>query len=351
MKTVRVNAGNPYDVSIERGLLARAGEWLGALTPSRTAALITDDQVNALYGDLVIKALTASGFQVARFVFEHGEQRKTLETYGAVLSFLAENHITRTDTVVALGGGVTGDLAGFAAATYLRGLAVAQIPTTLLAMVDSSVGGKTGVNLPSGKNLVGAFHQPIGVLCDPDVLSTLPADVFADGMAETIKYGMLCDETLFDTLAAGAFSGGLERIIERCVAIKASVCAGDECDRGQRQLLNLGHTFGHAIEKCSGFTIAHGHAVAIGMVYVTKIAVNLGLCASGCLTRLTDALASNSLPVAAPYTADRLAEAILGDKKRTGDMLTLVMPRGIGHCVLHPVPVNQLLALAMVALS
>ena len=205
MITVNVSTGKPYQVCIGRGALAGVGEWLAGLTPSRFAALISDDTVNALYGDRVAKALAEAGFRVARLCFAHGENAKNLTTYTEILDFLAENHLTRTDTLVALGGGVTGDMAGFAAATYLRGIQVAQIPTTLLAMVDSSVGGKTGVNLAAGKNLVGAFHQPIGVLCDPDMLDTLPAETFADGAAEMIKYGVLTDETLFDTLADGAY--------------------------------------------------------------------------------------------------------------------------------------------------
>ena len=351
MKTVHVSTGRPYDVQIGRGNLKTAGEWLKELTPSRYAAIIADDTVDALYGDLVEISLLAAGFRVVRFRFVHGEQSKTLATYGAILDFLAENRLTRSDTIVALGGGVTGDMAGFAAATYLRGINVAQIPTTLLAMVDSSVGGKTGVDHPAGKNLVGAFYQPIGVLCDPDVLATLPPDVFADGMAETIKYGVLCDAPLFELLASGKDAIDLESVVERCVAIKAGVCANDECDLGQRQMLNLGHTFGHAIERCSGYCLPHGHAVAVGMVYSTRIAVGLGLSDQSCVKRLCDALTRNNLPTSAPYTAAELAEAALGDKKRAGETLTLILPTAIGKCVLHPVPVSQLATLSQIALG
>lgn len=352
MKTVHVKTDQAYWVRIERGSLAQAGGWLAGLTRAPRAALVTDDVVDALYGDAVATSLRDAGFAVARLRFANGEASKTLATYGAILEGLAENRLTRSDVVVALGGGVTGDMAGFAAATYLRGIPVAQIPTTLLAMVDSSVGGKTGVDLPAGKNLAGAFHQPIGVLCDPDVLATLPADVYADGMAEVLKYGVLCDANLFDTLAKGDLpAAAMEGIIERCVAIKASVCAGDECDRGSRQLLNLGHTFGHAIERCSGYQTSHGHAVAVGMVYAMRIAVHKGLCGQSCLPRLMEALTRNGLPTASPYVARDLAEAALHDKKRTGDTLLLALPTDMGHCGLYPVPVCELESLAAVAIG
>lgn len=350
MKTVAVHTGIPYEVSIGRGLLGRAGEWLAGLTAPRAAAMVADDTVDALYGDQVQQSLRGAGFRVSRMRFAHGEASKTLETYAAVLAFFSESQITRSDIVVALGGGVTGDLVGFAAATWLRGVRFAQIPTTLLAMVDSSVGGKTGVDLPAGKNLAGAFHQPVGVLCDPDVLSTLPGDVFADGMAEAIKYGVLCDEALFDRLAAGLRPEELETVIGRCVAIKAEICAEDERDTGRRQLLNLGHTLGHAIELCSGYGMPHGHAVAVGMVYAARIAVDLGLCDAGCIARLKAALRANGLPTDADYPAQALAGAALSDKKRSGGTLTFVLPRAIGRCELRPVPVERLPDLAACAL-
>lgn len=351
MKTVKVNACKPYEVNIGRGLLEHAGGWLAALTSARVAALISDDMVDGLYGEPAEQSLIKAGFRVVRMRFPHGEHSKTLETYGHILDFLAENQLTRSDTVVALGGGVVGDMAGFAAATYLRGINVVQIPTTLLAMVDSSVGGKTGVDLRAGKNLVGAFHQPIGVLCDPNVLATLPTETFADGAAEAVKYGVLCDEGLFDTLATGKYLCQLEDIIERCVSIKAEVCEGDECDRGKRQLLNLGHTLGHAIERCSDYAMPHGHAVAVGMVYAMRIAIRLGLCDAGCEPRLIAALRNNNLPIEAEYPMETLARVARNDKKRAGDILTFVLPRSIGRCELCPVPVERLPELAAMALQ
>lgn len=351
MRSVAVNTGKLYHVLIARGLLNETGERLAALTPSRFVALVADDTVDALYGGRVEASLREAGFRVARTRFPHGESSKTLANYGEILNFLAENHLTRRDSVVALGGGVTGDMAGFAAATYLRGMNVLQIPTTLLAMVDSSVGGKTGVDLPAGKNLVGAFHQPMGVLCDPDALDTLSPEGFADGTGEVLKYGALCDALLFDKLAEGNWRGDAEAVIERCVRIKAEVCAADEREAGQRQMLNLGHTFGHAIERCSGYTWSHGHAVGVGMVYAAKIAEYMGMCDSTCTERIRAALRNNGLPTAAPYTPEALANAALSDKKRAGDRITLVLPNRIGACALVPVPVERLEELANVAVK
>lgn len=350
MRAVHVETGNPYDVTIGTGLLYGLGTWLRALTPARAAALVADDTVDALYGGQAASSLEAAGFRVACFRFPHGEGSKTLQTYGRLLDFLAQSRLTRADAVVALGGGVTGDMAGFAAATYLRGVMAAQVPTTLLAMVDSSVGGKTGVNLEAGKNLAGAFHQPAGVLCDMALLSTLPPETLADGMAEVIKYGLLCDRALFAMLESGE-NLDMESIVERCVAIKAGVCAGDECDRGQRQLLNLGHTLGHAIERCSGYQTPHGHAVAVGMVYAARMAAHEGLCDPRLADRVQAVLARHGLPGSAPYSPEALAEAALGDKKRAGGVLTLVLPKSIGECVLHPVPVERLLELISAALG
>ena len=351
MRSVPVNTGKAYHVLISRGLLNETGTRLAALTPSSFTALVADDTVDGLYGDRVETSLREAGFRVARTRFPQGEISKTLATYGKIMNFLAENRLTRRDTLVALGGGVTGDLAGFAAATYLRGINVLQIPTPLLAMVDSSVGGKTGVDLPAGKNLVGAFHQPVGVLCDPNALDTLTPEGFADGTGEVLKYGVLCDAALFDKLAGGNWRDDVEAVIERCVQIKAEVCAADEREAGQRQLLNLGHTFGHAIERCSGYTLPHGHAVGVGMLYAAKIAASLGLCGVDCVQRIREALRNNGLPTAAHYPPEALANAALSDKKRAGDRITLVLPNRIGACERVPVPVEQLEQLANAAVK
>lgn len=343
MKTVHVAAGKPYDVLIERGLIADAGQiLLDTLGKTCKAAILTDDTVNTLYGAQTQGSLERAGFEVCRFAMPHGEENKNLNTWAEMLDFLAQNHLTRADVIVALGGGVVGDLAGFAAASYLRGIPFMQIPTTLLAMVDSSVGGKTAINLSAGKNLAGAFYQPCVVVCDPDTLWTLEPHQLADGVAETIKYGVLSDKALFEELENGRWHAQIVPVIETSVKAKAVLVEEDERDTGNRQLLNLGHTLGHAIEKCSHFAISHGHAVAIGMVYATRMAISLGLCHQDALERLKAALLANHLPVSAPYTAQELCAVALSDKKRAGNSITYVLPHGIGDCHLHKVSITEL---------
>lgn len=242
---------------------------------------------------------------------------------------------------MALGGGVTGDLAGFAAATYLRGVDLVQAPTTLLAAVDASVGGKTAVDLPEGKNLAGAFHQPALVVCDTDAFSTLPEEALACGMAEQIKHGVIADEALFQMLSAGR-PDDMAAAVARSVAIKGAIVAGDEHDNGARQLLNLGHTAGHAVELLSGLAVPHGQAVAIGMALVARASAAYGWCAPDVPGRIEAALVQNGLPVRCPFGAEALARAVLHDKKRRGGTVTLVIPEAVGRCALRPVPVESL---------
>lgn len=352
MRCVEVRAGRPYEVRIGRGLMDAAGEAIAqALGRICTAAILTDDTVDALYGAKVARSLSGRGFRVCRFAMPHGEAHKTLATWERMLAFLSEQGMTRTDAVVALGGGVPGDVAGFAAASYQRGVALIQIPTTLLAMIDSSVGGKTGVDLGGLKNQVGAFHQPRLVLIDPDALSTLPAATLSDGAAEAVKYGVLGDTELFERLSRGGWTEDAEWVIERCVTAKAALVAADERDTGSRQLLNLGHTLGHAIEKCSDFRFSHGQAVAVGMIYAARIARSMGLCGPEVEAGIAAALTAGGLPLAAPYGAAELAAAAMADKKRAGGEITLVLPREIGRCELVRVPAADMEELARVALG
>lgn len=349
---MHVAAGKPYDVLIERGLLSEAGMILKeTLGGTCKAAVLTDDTVDALYGSQVEYAFKHSGFEVCRFAMPHGEENKNLAVWGTMLDFLAQNQLTRSDVIVALGGGVVGDMAGFAAASYLRGIKFMQIPTTLLAMVDSSVGGKTGLNLPSGKNLAGAFYQPVKVLCDPDTLWTLKPEQLADGVAEVIKYGVLGDEDMFELLKDGKWHAEMLSVIETCVRAKAKLVEEDERDTGSRQLLNLGHTLGHAIEKCSRYQISHGHAVAIGMVYAARLAAKSSLCESDVCDRIEKCLLANQLPVCAPYSAEELCSVALSDKKRTGSTMTFVLPERIGQCRLVRMDVVELPSIVEKAIS
>ena len=269
MNTVHVNASRSYHVLIGSGLLDTLGSHVAAMKNTNKVCFVSETNVWPLYGARAAKSLTDAGLEVTEFVFPAGEQFKNAAVYLDLLYFLADHQITRTDLIVALGGGVVGDLAGFAAATYMRGIPFIQIPTTLLAMVDSSVGGKTAIDLPVGKNLVGVFYQPVLVLCDTDCLNTLPEDIFRDGCAEVIKYGILFDPELFSTLCQQGPAFNREAVIARCVELKRDVVAEDEFDTGTRMLLNLGHTIGHAFESFAlkkGQPVLHGYAVAWGIV-------------------------------------------------------------------------------------
>lgn len=342
MTTVSVKASRSYDVKIGRGLLADLGAETAACVAGRTAALVSDSHVAPLYLDRAKASLEAAGFRVCAFVFPAGESSKNGRTYLDLLEFLAENQVTRSDTLVALGGGVVGDLTGFAAATFLRGVAFVQVPTSLLAAVDASVGGKTAIDLKNGKNLAGAFCQPRLVLCDLDALDTLPEADFADGCAEVIKYGMLGDPALLALLETTDLRAEPEEIVARCIAKKRDLVEEDEFDTGARQLLNLGHTIGHGVEACSGYEISHGRAVAIGMTLITRAAIAQGLCPAGVLPRLTALLERHHLPVATDYGAEELYEKTRSDKKRTGGTITLVVPTDWGQSRLEKVPVADL---------
>lgn len=343
MKTVEVNASKRYTVTIAAGLRKSAGESIRAVTKAKTAVLVTDDIVNALYADETEQSLLAAGFQTERFVFAHGEASKTLTVLGALLEFLAEHHVTRTDCLVALGGGVVGDLAGFAAAVYQRGMDYIQMPTTLLACVDSSVGGKTAVDLTAGKNLAGAFYQPKAVLCDYETLETLPAEIFADGMAEVIKYGVILDSAFFTFLNTQDARAHVQTVIERCVTLKRDVVEQDETDRGLRGLLNFGHTLGHAVEACSHFGISHGSAVAIGMVLAARGAYKTGMTETDCTPALLEILRKYNLPTETEFDAQALYRQALADKKRDGGQITLILPKTLGNCVLHKIDTAALL--------
>lgn len=343
--TVRVSlparAPYGYDIPIGRGLRHRAGEMIAAIHKPCRVLLLTDDIVEGLYADGVTASLIDAGFTAVRHVIPHGEASKSAASLIALLEKMATEHLTRSDLLVALGGGVVGDLGGFASAVYQRGIPFVQIPTTLLAMVDASVGGKTAIDLEAGKNLAGAFHQPSLVICDAECLDTLPPEIFADGMAEVIKYAFISDRVLFDALLGDA-TDNMEEIIRLCVEDKRALVEADETDKGARQLLNLGHTVGHAIEACSNFSISHGSAVAMGMVIITRAAVKMGICEAEALTSLLALLEKYGLPTECPFTTEQLYAVALSDKKRAGGTITLVVPYGVADSRLVTVPVDSL---------
>ena len=351
IQTIQVHTAPAYEVSIGGGLLTACGQRLREVLAPCRVAVITDSTVAPLYLKTVTGSLEDAGFTVCSYIFPAGEGSKNFTTLAAILEFLAEQHLTRTDCVAALGGGVTGDMVGFAAACYLRGIRCVQLPTTLLSAVDSSVGGKTAIDLAAGKNLAGAFLQPTAVLCDTDCLRSLPSDVFADGTAEAIKTGVLDDESLFALFEDNTFTAAPEEVIARCVRYKAGVVERDEKEQNERRLLNLGHTVGHAIEKCSGYAIPHGHAVAAGLSIIARSAEALGWTEEPIAARSAACLKKNHLPTGTEFSAKALAEAALADKKRAGGNITLVIPKKIGVCELKKVPVSELLPIIRAGLE
>ena len=341
MRKLSVAASRNYDILIENGLLSQLGSRVKALGKIQAVALVSETSVYPLFGAKAEESLKNAGLAVKSFVFPAGEASKCADTYLRLLRFLAENHLTRTDAIVALGGGVVGDLSGFAAATYLRGIRFVQVPTTLLAAVDSSVGGKTAIDLPEGKNLVGAFWQPSLVLCDTACLETLPKSIFRDGCAEVIKCAILFDRAFFDYLAETGMTFDREYVIERCVAMKRDVVDRDEFDVGARKLLNLGHTFGHSVEANSRYTLSHGQSVAIGTAIISRAAVKKGLLSAGDCARILEILKAFGLPTGTADDPGILADIALSDKKRSGGTLDLIVPEAIGRCRILPVPVED----------
>ena len=344
MRRIEVNTGKPYEILVERSISGRVGAELLKVAKVKRVMVVTDETVEKLYFARVKSSLDAAGIEVFKFVITSGERSKSTRNLVRLWETLAESEITRSDVIIALGGGVVGDLAGFAAATFLRGIKYVQIPTTLLAMTDSSVGGKTAVDLEAGKNLAGAFHQPCLVLCDPETLVTLPKEHMRDGMAEVIKYGMINRPELIDKLYAykQGDEEALDEIISICIEDKRDIVSDDEFDTGIRALLNFGHTPAHAIELSSDYEITHGSAVAIGMVIMTIASVKMGLCKENILDKLLGLLNKFGLPTTCEYSAKELVEGALGDKKRTGDTISVIMAYGLGDARICKVKVYEL---------
>ncbi len=344
MRTLHTAASRPYDIVIGPGLLKEAGERSRRINRGVRVLLVSDSNVAPLYADTVAESYAAAGYRVTRFVFPAGEESKRLSTIAALYEQLAADGLTRADLIAALGGGVTGDMAGFAAATWLRGIDFVGLPTSLLAQVDSSVGGKTGVDIPQGKNLVGAFWPPRLVLADTDALSTLPADILSDGMAEVVKAACIKDAPFFHwLLQQDALSDeNLPETVFRAVDIKRRVVEADEREAGERRLLNFGHTLGHALEAQSHFRLSHGRAVAAGMMLVTRAAERKGLTAPGTAEDIAALLRRYGLPDGDGTPPEEYLPYAALDKKRAGDSLSLVLLHRIGDGYIHPIPADSL---------
>ena len=326
------------EIHIENGLLSRAAAVIGeTFSPSRIH-IVSDSTVAPLYLQKLEQQFT---LPVTHTIIPAGEEHKRLATVEGIYHDLLASGMTRKDLIVALGGGVVGDITGFAAATFLRGVSLCQIPTTLLAQVDSSVGGKTGVDMPEGKNLVGAFYQPRLVLIDPSVLTTLPEQTFADGMAEVVKYGYISNREILDMVSAPDYKQNIERIIYECVKIKRDVVTIDEHDTGLRMILNFGHTIGHAAEKLGNYVdLTHGQAVAVGMVAAMRLSAFLG---NEDLTgRLIEILKHIGLPTELKYDREDIYRSLLSDKKKFGATVNFILVREPGRAEITPIDAEKL---------
>ena len=359
MQVIEVHTGVPYRVQVGTRLLEQVGSLTREVNAGTRAAVVTDSNVGPLYGRIVAEALAAAGYTLDTFTFEAGEASKHSGTYLKILDFLAAHELTRGDVVVALGGGVVGDLAGFAAATYLRGIDYVQVPTSLLAMVDSSVGGKTAIDLPAGKNLAGAFWQPRAVVADIGCLATLEPAQFADGCGEVIKHALIADAQLYELLEHMPLTlellmknvPAVETIVARNIEIKRNVVDMDEREGGARKLLNMGHTMGHAVEKLEEFRLGHGNCVAIGMVAMARAAAAAGACDAALVERLDALCRAHGLTTSCTWTAAEVFDAALHDKKRAGDTIDLVIPHAAGEAGINRTPLDTFMRLIEVGLE
>lgn len=339
MKKFVLSTSKRYEVIIGRNLLADAGTYVQKCLPLPCKlCIITDSNVNPLYAQTVLKSLKDAGYITSKIVFPAGEHSKNLTTYLNIMEALADEGFTRSDALVALGGGVVGDLTGFAAATYLRGISYMQIPTTYMSAMDSSVGGKTSINLQNGKNLAGAIWQPSLVLCDCDTFDTLPEIKKLDGLAEAVKSAAVSDASLLQHIKNGDY----QYVIERCISIKKSVVEVDERDSGLRQILAFGHTVGHGLEKLSAFSIPHGQAVASGMVIEARAAYKMGLTENDLSGELVQILTDLGFKLDVKYNADDIYHYALMDKKIFGDQITMVIPETFGKCRLQKISLTEL---------
>ncbi len=334
MNRVVINASTKYEVLIGKSIIRSLGKELLKIKPVCKLMIVTDDNVAPLYLSQTSFILSGAGYEVSSFVVKNGEGAKSKEVLFELLDALCENSFKRSDMLVALGGGVVGDLTGLAASLYMRGVDFIQLPTTLLAAVDSSVGGKTAVNISGGKNLVGTFWQPRLVVCDTERFKTLPEEVFSAGAAEVIKYGAILDKEFFEALEKGALKNNIEYVVSHCVELKRDIVEADEFDKGKRAVLNFGHTLGHAIEKASGYTMPHGFAVGIGMVRISTAAEKTGLC-SNITQRLKALLEKEGIPTECDYSSAELVQGALSDKKSDKDGITVILPMDIGQYKLY----------------
>ncbi len=338
MKKFTISASTAYDVITGHDIIKDAGTYIREVLEPCRLCIITDSTVNNLYSQVLLTSLIESGFQTSKIVFPPGEHSKNLTTYTNILEALADEGITRSDAIIALGGGTVGDIAGFAAATYMRGIKYIQIPTTYEAAIDAAYGGETGLNLMSGKNLVGAFWQPSLVLCDYKYFESLSEQRLKDGAAEAMKFAAISESSLADHILAEDY----EYVMERCISIKKSLIEADERCYGLRQILGFGHTIGHAVEKLSSYSLPHGHAVAIGMVAESKAAFRTGLTGTDISGELSEIFNRLGFETGCRYSPDEIYALALMDKKIYGDKISVIVPERFGKCSLHKISISSL---------
>ncbi len=339
----KIELQRSVDIYLDDGIIANLADIIRAKTATENIVIVTDDNVVDLYGSIIEKNLIAGGYNTNIAVIKAGEKSKNINTVLELYKVFNGINIGRKDLIIALGGGVVGDTAGFAAATYMRGIPYMQVPTTLLAMIDSSIGGKTGIDLPFGKNLAGAFYQPEAIIIDPNLIVTLPEKVLNDGIAEGLKYGLIRDKWIFDTLSRGFSRDELAEMIRRSVKIKADIVEKDEKESNLRMILNYGHTFGHAIEKCYNYKdITHGAAISAGMVIAAKIGEQLNVTRMGLNLEIMQILNKYGLPTKAGVKKSQLINAIKSDKKRNGDKINFVLINDIGQAEIKVISIKGL---------
>ena len=345
MKTINVKCSNPYNIYLGSNIIHKLNDCFAGLNLGNNILIVTDDNVEKKYLNIVLEQLKDK-YNVTHLVFENGEQIKQLSNLEIIINKLADSGFRRNDSIIALGGGVIGDISGLASSLYMRGINFIQIPTTLLSMVDASVGGKTAIDLKQGKNLLGSFYQPKVVICDTQIIKDLPKDVFNEGMGEVIKYNVIDDNPIIEYINNNQLDEKLEDIIEYCIRSKVDVVDKDEYEtKGLRKILNAGHTYGHALEKASDYKLAHGVAVGTGLLYEAALSEKFGLCDSQLINKLKEALSKFDLIVKVPYSVDQLVNNMTLDKKNKDDEIVFMLPTQLGKTKEVKIDINTLKSL------
>ena len=346
MKTIEVKTSRAYNVLLGKGLINNLSQLIEPICKGRKIGIITDDTVDAIYASAVAEKLKTNGYTVDKYVIPHGESSKNITTLSGILEYFASCHFTRKDIFISIGGGVIGDITGLAAALYMRGIQFIQVPTTLLSMVDASVGGKTAVDLAAGKNLIGAFWQPSMVVADTQIINDLPEDIFAEGMAEVIKSDLIANAGIVEMVKQGTVKENIDQMVASCIEMKRDVVEQDEYEtNGLRKVLNMGHTVAHAIEKLSHYNISHGIAVATGLVWEASVANHLGLCSEALVKEIREAVDAYQLYYNVPFTVETMVEAMKSDKKNDDSNIDFVFPLQYGKWEERKLPQQELVTI------